>query len=110
MADETHNLMRGTLDVVVLRALAHQERHGLAIARWIREGGGDAAPFEDAALYQSLHRLERQGLVASAWGRSEAKRRARFYRLTARGRARLDQKAQAFRAYAEAIGRLLGPT
>jgi transcriptional regulator len=104
------NLVRGTVDLVVLRTLeqeAAKGMHGFAIARWIRQGSGDVVSFEDAALYQSLHRLERQGLVASSWGRSENNRRARFYRLTAKGRRRLATETEAFRSYADAINRLL---
>ncbi len=104
----SNNLMRGTLDLLVLRALERGEAHGFAIARWIRSESEDAVSFEDAALYQSLHRLERQGLVASSWGRSENNRRARFYRLTNKGRGRLDEDTAAFRSYAEAVMRLLG--
>lgn len=105
----SNNLMRGTVDLLVLRTLAQGEMHGFAVARWIREESGEAVAFEDAALYQSLHRLERQGLVVSSWGRSENNRRARFYRLTTKGRARLQDEAAAFRTYAEAVMRLLGP-
>lgn len=101
------NLVRGTVDLVVLRTLQQGPMHGFAIARWIRQGSDDVVSFEDAALYQSLHRLERQGLVASSWGRSENNRRARFYRLTTKGRGRLETDAEAFRSYAEAITRLL---
>lgn len=104
------NLVRGTVDLVVLQTLDQgppKGMHGFAIARWIRLGSDDVVSFEDAALYQSLHRLERQGLVASGWGRSENNRRARFYRLTAKGRRRLTKEAKAFRSYAEAITRLL---
>jgi PadR family transcriptional regulator len=101
------NLVRGTVDLVVLRTLLQGPMHGFAIARWIREGSGDVVSFEDAALYQSLHRLERQALVASSWGRSENNRRARFYRLTPKGRGRLESETEAFRSYADAIGRLL---
>lgn len=104
------NLVRGTVDLVVLRTLdqgPEEGLHGFAIARWIRQGSQDVVSFEDAALYQSLHRLERQGLVASSWGRSENNRRARFYRLTPKGRKRLEVEAEAFRSYADAITRLL---
>lgn len=104
----SNNLMRGTLDLLVLRALEHKEAHGFAIARWIRSEGEDAVGFEDAALYQSLHRLERQGLVASSWGRSDNNRRARFYRLTSKGRTRLERDSAEFRSYAAAVMRLLG--
>jgi transcriptional regulator len=104
----SNNLMRGTLDLLVLRALEHEEAHGFAVARWIRSESADAVGFEDAALYQSLHRLERQGLVTSSWGRSDNNRRARFYRLTKKGRTRLERERAAFRSYAEAVMRLLG--
>jgi len=103
----TNNLVRGTLDVMVLRALAREELHGFAIARWIRDTGGEAVTFEDAALYQALHRLQRKGLVESSWGRSENNRRARFYHLTAKGRKKLSQEAEAFRSFASAVTRLL---
>lgn len=104
------NLVRGTVDLVVLQTLEKgpaKGMHGFAIGRWVRQGSGDVVSFEDAALYQSLHRLERQGFVASAWGRSEHNRRARFYQLTAKGRRRLKLEAEAFRTYADAITRLL---
>jgi transcriptional regulator len=101
------NLVRGTVDLVVLRTLEQGPMHGFSIARWIRQGSDDVVSFEDAALYQSLHRLERQGYVESSWGRSENNRRARFYRLTAKGRKRLQAESEAFRSYADAITRLL---
>jgi len=101
------NLMRGTVDLVVLRTLTQGPMHGFSIARWIRERSGDAVSFEDAALYQSLHRLERQGLVESSWGRSENNRRARFYTLTGKGRRRLQDETDAFHSYAAAITSLL---
>lgn len=106
----SNNLLRGTLDLLVLRSLLKGSMHGFAMARWIREEGGELVSFEDAALYQSLHRLERQGFVASSWGRSDKNRRARFYRLTARGKERLEAESEAFRRYAEAVTRLLGTT
>jgi transcriptional regulator len=101
------NFVRGTVDLMVLKALEHGPAHGLQVARWIREGSGDVVSFEDAALYQSLHRLERRGMVTSEWGRSDRNRRARFYRLTAKGRRRLVDESEAFRALSGAIVRLL---
>lgn len=103
----SNNLLRGTVDLLVLRTLLQGPMHGFAIARWIREGGGDLVSFEDAALYQSLHRLERKGSVSSSWGTSDKNRRARFYELTAQGRERLEAESAAFRSYAEAVTRLL---
>jgi transcriptional regulator len=101
-------LVRGTVDLMALTCLEHGPAHGLAIARWIREGSDDVVSFEDAALYQSLHRLERKGMVTSQWGRSESNRRARIYELTARGRRRLADEAQEFHDLTSAILRLLG--
>lgn len=103
----SNNLLRGTMDLLVLRTLLQGPMHGFAIARWIREGGGDLVSFEDAALYQSLHRLERQGSVTSSWGTSDKNRRARFYELTPKGRERLEADSATFRSYAEAVTRLL---
>lgn len=101
------NLVRGTVDLIVLQALQQGPQHGFSIARWIRGNSHEVLSFEDAALYQSLHRLDRQGLVDSSWGRSENNRRARFYRLTAKGRKRLEAETKAFHTYAHAITRLL---
>jgi transcriptional regulator len=103
----SNNLLRGTVDLLVLRTLLQGPMHGFAIARWIRDGSQDQVSFEDAALYQSLHRLERQGLVVSSWGRSDNNRRARFYELTVKGKERLESESAAFRAYADAVTRLL---
>ena len=103
----SNKLLRGTVDLLVLQTLIQGPMHGFAIARWIREGSGDRVFFEDAALYQSLHRLERHGSVESSWGISDNNRRARFYSLTARGRERLESERAAFRDYADAVTRLL---
>ena len=103
----SNNLLRGTVDLLVLRTLLQGPMHGFAIARWIREGSEELVSFEDAALYQSLHRLERQGVVESSWGRSDKNRRARFYKLTVKGRERLETESEAFRSYANAVTRLL---
>ena len=101
-------LLRGSVDLLVLRALQVEEMHGFAIARWIRDRSGEVVQFEDAALYQSLHRLQRQGRVSSRWGRSETNRRARFYTLTEAGRAHLDRQTEEFHSFARAVTRLLG--
>jgi transcriptional regulator len=95
------------VDLLVLRALAGGEMHGFAMARWIRDHGEDVVHFEDAALYQSLHRLRKQGLLSSRWGRSENNRRARFYTLTVKGRRQLEVRTEEFRGFARVMGRLL---
>lgn len=96
-------LLHGTLDLLVLRVLAWAPQHGYGIARWIKEGSGDALIVEDRALYLALHRLEERGLIDSDWGVSENNRRAKFYKLTAAGRARFRAEAPLWHRHAEAI-------
>ena len=103
----SNNLLRGTVDLLVLKTLVQGPMHGFAVARWIRDGSDDLVSFEDAALYQSLHRLERQELVESSWGVSDNNRRARFYRITVKGKERLKADSAAFKTYADAVTRLL---
>jgi transcriptional regulator len=100
-------IVQGTLDLLVLRTLAGAPNHGYGIAVAIAERTDGALAVEDAALYQSLHRLFRQGLVDAEWRASENNRRARYYTLTAEGRARLRQEAATWRRYANAVETVL---
>src|SRR5262245_49485806 len=97
------SLMQGTLDVLVLRALLQAPMHGYGVATLINERTDGALAVEDAALYQALHRLDRQGLVEAEWGPSENNRRARFYTLTRSGRRRLREDAANWRRYVRAV-------
>ena len=97
------DLLQGTLDVLVLKTLSWGPRHGYAVARWIHETSAEELQVEDRALYVSLHRLEERGLVESVWGRSENNRRAKYYQLTAAGRAQLRAQTQRWTRYAEAV-------
>jgi PadR family transcriptional regulator, regulatory protein PadR len=101
------SLMQGTLDVLVLRALAEGPTHGYGVATLIRERTDGDLAVEDAALYQALHRLDRQGLVEAEWGPSENNRRARFYTLTRAGRRRLREEAANWRRYSRAVEAVL---
>jgi PadR family transcriptional regulator, regulatory protein PadR len=101
------SLMQGTLDVLVLRVLAQGPMHGYGVAALINERTDGALAVEDAALYQALHRLDRQGLVDAEWRPSENNRRARFYRLTRAGRRRLREEAAYWRRYARAVEAVL---
>src|SRR5262245_51732780 len=94
-------LLHGSLDLLVLSALAGRPSHGFAVATYIRTRSGGALAVEDAALYQALHRLERRGLVSAEWGLSENNRRARFYELTSAGRRRLSAEAASWRLYTQ---------
>lgn len=101
--------LQGTLDVLVLRALALQPSHGYGVSEWIRARTEGSIVIEDAALYKALHRLERDGAIAAEWGASENNRKARFYRLTAAGRRLLKAEEAAWRAYVAAVARVLAP-
>jgi transcriptional regulator len=109
MTTEPMDLLRGTLDVLILRTLAWSPMHGYAVSRWIRERTGGTLDIEDAPLYKALHRLEHDGCVAAEWGLSENNRRARYYRLTAHGRKQLTTHESAWRRYAEAVFKVLEP-
>lgn len=100
-------LVQGTLDLLVLRTLSSGPMHGYAIATAVRECTHGELSIEDAALYQSLHRLDRQRLVDAEWGPSKNNRRARFYTLTAAGRRRLREETANWRRYARAVEAVL---
>ncbi len=100
-------LLQGTLDLLVLRCLSGGARHGYAIASLVREQTGGDLTVEDAALYQSLHRLHRQHLVDAEWGPSENNRRARFYTITPAGRRHLRNEAAVWLRYSQAVTRVL---
>jgi len=103
------DLLRGTLDVLVLRALVWGPMHGYAVSRWIHDRTDGELTIEDAPLYKALHRLERAGFAAAEWGVSENNRRARYYALTPAGRRQLKVEESAWRRYAAAVARVLEP-
>src|SRR5690242_3608518 len=82
-------VLQGTLDLLVLKALSWDAMHGYNILDWLRRASGAELHIEDAALYPALHRLEARGLIDSEWGLSENNRRAKYYRLTTDGRRAL---------------------
>jgi PadR family transcriptional regulator, regulatory protein PadR len=100
-------LLQGTLDLLVLGAIRPKPIHGYAIATTIDERSGGQLQVEDAALYQALHRLERQGCVDAEWGASENNRRARYYTLTPKGRRRLADQTAYWRSYSRALDAIL---
>ena len=104
-------LLQGTLELLVLRALAVEEwRHGYAIAEWIHGASAEALSIEEGALYPALHRMEVRGLLRADWRRSENNRRAKFYTLTAQGRRRLKETTESWRWTSQAINRVLTAT
>ena len=100
-------LLKGTLDLLILKTLSWGTMHGFAIARWLEERSEGEVEVEDSALYQALHRLEERELVTAEWGLTENNRKARYYRLTALGRSRLRADADMWKRYARVVGRIL---
>ena len=100
-------LMQGTLDLLLLKALSWGPMHGYDVNRWIRQTTGQALTVEEGALYPALHRLEARGWVESEWGLTEQNRRAKFYRLTRTGRSQSRREAGAWERYAGVMARVI---
>ena len=101
------DLVRGTLDMLILRALAWGPMHGYSVSALIKQRTDNEILVEEGALYPALHRLEKSGWVESEWGISENNRRAKFYRLTARGRAQLKVEHETWKRYVAAVSRVM---
>ena len=100
-------LLKGTLDLLILKALSCAPSHGYGLATWLeRHSSGDLIA-DDSALYQALHRMEGRGLVEAEWGMTENRRRARYYKLTTRGRQHLDAEAKVWQRYATSVSAIL---
>ena len=101
------NLIYGTLNVLVLKALSWEPMLGYAISNWLRERSGGTLDIDDAALYKALHRLEELGAIGSEWGLSDNNRRAKYYRLAPAGRRQLKDGQSAWHTYSLAVTRVL---
>jgi PadR family transcriptional regulator PadR len=101
------DLLQGTLDLLILKALARESLHGYGVAEWIHSRSEDVLRVEEGALYPALHRLELRGLLSSEWGTSENNRRAKYYALTAAGRKELAAGAEYWRRMSGAVARIL---
>jgi transcriptional regulator len=100
-------LLKGTLDLLILKALSIEPTHGYGVASWLEARSGGELGVEDSALYQSLHRMEERGWVEAEWGVTENGRRARYYGLTANGRAHLAAEADTWERYAASVAGIL---
>jgi transcriptional regulator len=98
---------KGTLDLMILKALSGGATHGYGLAKWIRATTDGALELDDGALYPALHRLEERGLIAAEWGVTENNRRARYYALTAEGRRGLRLEVSAWQRFAEAMAKIV---
>lgn len=101
------DLVRGTLDLIILRTLSWGPKHGLGVVRWLEEVTHQELLVEEGALYPALHRLEQKKLIAGEWGYTDAQRRARFYRLTERGRRHLAEQTTRWTRYTKVMQRIL---
>ena len=110
--DDTSKLefVRGTLDVLILKALVWGPLHGYSITSLIRRQSDDALIVEEGTLYPALWRMESKGLLESEWGLSENNRKAKFYRLTPAGRRHLRDEVKTWEAYSAAVAKVLGAT
>ena len=104
------DLLQGTLDVLVLRALSWGPMHGYAVARFIHQSSDGTFTVLDGALYTSLHRMEERGWVESEWGTSDKGKRAKFYRLTTDGRRALRSETTGWNDYVAAVARVMSAT
>jgi len=101
------NLLQGTLDLLVLKAVAGGPRHGYEVARWVRDTTDGTLQVDDGALYTALHRLEKRAWLRSEWGLTEKGRRAKYYVLTATGRRRLATETRTWTQYADAVFKVI---
>jgi len=108
-SDERLELLQGTLDMLVLRTLQWGPRHGHGIGQAIRTQSDELLKVETGSLYPALHRLEKRGWLKSEWGVSEANQKARYYRLTAAGKAQLARESDRWAQLVHAIGRIMNP-
>jgi transcriptional regulator len=106
---EPMSLIKGTLDVLVLKALAWSPMHGFEITSWLEERSGGQLAIDDSALYQALHRMEERDLIAGEWGVTENNRRARYYRVTPAGKAHLRAETANMVRYARTVVSILDP-
>jgi PadR family transcriptional regulator PadR len=103
----TIDLLQGTLDVLVLKALSGGPAHGYGIARWLEQVTDDVLRIEEGSLYPALHRMELKGWIESEWGLSDNNRRAKYYRLTAAGRKQLRTEASTWTVFSRAVSKAL---
>ena len=106
MADNV-DLLRGTLDLFILKTLTWGPMHGLAISRWIETASKSQLQIEEGALYPALHRMEQRGFLSAEWGLTDANRQAKFYKLTARGRRQYASQLAEWQRYTKVAATLL---
>ena len=109
MARDTSDLLHGTLDLLVLKALSAQPLHGFGLSRWIEDRTNNELEIVDSALYKALHRLEDVGAIEAEWGVSENHRGAKYYSITTRGRQMLRTETATWKRYVAAVSGVIEP-
>jgi PadR family transcriptional regulator PadR len=110
MAGAELDLVQGTLDLIILKALMWGPSHGYAVVRWVRDITADDLQIEEGALYTALHRMEKRKWLHADWGLSENNRKAKFYSLTPMGRRQLRVESQRWTSYARAVSKIIQAT
>lgn len=110
MAETTKDRLHGTLDTLVLKTLSWGPRHGYWIARWLEDTTENGIRVEEGSLYPALYRMEKRGWIEAEWGMSELGRKAKFYRLTPRGRKQLKAETAEWAEFARAVSVVLAAT
>ena len=103
-------ILKGALDVLILKALSWGPMHGYGVSYWIRDVTGEAFELQEGVLYPALHRLERKGWITSEWGVSENNRRAKYYELTPAGRTQLGRELSVWARFADAVTKVVSAT
>jgi len=106
---ESNGMLHGTLEALVLKTLTWGVRHGYGIAKWIEEATDEAVAVEEGSLYPALYRMERRGWIEADWGTSELGRKAKFYRITPKGRRQLAADTEQWARFATAVSKVLLP-
>ena len=107
MARSSVDLLQGTLDLIVLKALSWGPMHGFGLARWIQRTTEDVLQVEEGSLYPALYRMENRGWIKAQWALTENGRRAKYYKLTALGRRQLASESETWKQLSGAIGKIL---
>jgi len=110
MKTERGDLLRGTLEMLILRCLEDGPRHGYSITEHLQRVSDEVLTVDEGSLYPALYRMQRRGLLTSKWGRSENNRKARFYSLTRKGKKHLDRAAASWDRFSNAVSKAMKPT
>jgi PadR family transcriptional regulator, regulatory protein PadR len=110
MTDDRLAILKGALDVLILKALSWGPMHGYDVSYWIRSVTDEALELQEGVLYPALHRLERKGWIDSEWGVSENNRRAKYYALTRLGQKQLQRELSTWDRFAKAVGKVVDAT